>query len=74
MEQGVISYIKAKYQVFAIQKLIDYIDKGKPITNISIIEAMDMRVLSWEIVTTTTVKNRYRRAIFSDVQKKQEIA
>ena len=69
MDQGVIRSLKAKYQTKVIQKMIDAIDNDKTLPTISIIEAMQTLILTWNDVSTKAVQNCLRKAVFSDEDK-----
>ena len=66
MDQGVIRSLKAKYRQKVIRKIIDAIDKGNMIPNISILEGMKILTLSWEEVSISTFINCFSKAGFSD--------
>ena len=62
MDQGVIRSLKAHYETMSIKKLIEAIEKKKPLPEISILDAMQMLDLAWEKVTTKTVANCFEIA------------
>ena len=75
MDQGVIRSLKSKYRIRVIQKIITAIDQGKQVTQtsqISILEAMKMLVLSWSEVTATTIANCFSKAGFSQNVSSEE--
>ena len=57
MDQGVIRSLKAHYKTMSIKKLIEAIEKKKPLPEFPILDAMQMLDLAWGKVTTKTVVN-----------------
>ena len=57
MDQGVIYFLKARYRTKVVQKLVEAIDGNKTLSNISVLDAMKMLILSWDEVTDKTVRN-----------------
>ena len=55
MDQGVIRSLKAHYKTISLKKLIEAIEKKKPLPEFSILDAMQMLDLGWGKVTTKTV-------------------
>ena len=55
MDQGVIRSLKAHYKTMSIEKLIEAIEKKKPLPEFSILCAIQMLDVVWGKVTTKTV-------------------
>ena len=47
MDQGVIRSLKAHYKTMSIKKLIEAIEKKKPLPEFSVLDAMQMLDLAW---------------------------
>ena len=62
MDQGVIRSLKAHYKTMSIKKLIEPIEKKKPLPEFSILDPMQMLDLAWGKVTTKTVVNYIEKA------------
>ena len=62
MDQGVIRALKAFYCTNFVRPQIKYVDEGKTIPKINILQAMRMLVKSWDAVSINTVKNCFRKA------------
>ena len=62
MDQGVIRSLKAHYKTMSIKKLIEAIEKKKPLPEFSILNAMQMLDIAWGKVTTKTVGNCFEKA------------
>ena len=61
-DQGVIRSLKAHYKTISIKKLIEAIEKKKPLPEFSILDAMQMLDVAWGKVTTKTVANCLEKA------------
>ena len=62
MDQGVIRSLKAHYKTMSVRKLIEAIEKKKPLPELSILDAMQMLDLACGKVTTKTVVNCFEKA------------
>ena len=62
MDEGVIRALKAFYRTNDVRHQIKYIDVGKAIPNINILEAMRISFRLWNAVSSNTVKNCFRKA------------
>ena len=65
MDQGVIRSLKAKYRKNVVRKFIRSLDKNLGIPKISILNAMQMLVSSWNSVTTEAIVNCFRASRIS---------
>ena len=54
MDQGVIRSLNAHYKTMSIKKLIDTIEKKKPLPEFSILDAMQMLGVTWGKVYNQT--------------------
>ena len=61
-DQGVIRSLKAHYKTISIKKLIEAIEKKKPLPEFSILDAMQMLDVAWGKITTKTVVNCFEKA------------
>ena len=69
MDQGVTRSLKAHYRGRVIRRLCRALDKTKTLPKISILQAMKIRVSSWEAVSAQTIVNCFRKAgITSEAQ------
>ena len=62
MDHGVIRALKAFYRSNVVKRQFKYIDAGKEVPVISILEAMRVLVNSWEAVSINTVINCFKKA------------
>ena len=62
MYQGVIRSLKAYYKSLSVRKLIETIEKNKPLPEFSILDAMRMLDVAWGKVTKETVVNCFAKA------------
>ena len=62
VDQDVIRSLRAHYKRMSIKKLIEAIEKEKPLPKFSIRDAMQMLDLAWGKVTTKTVVNCFEKA------------
>ena len=62
MDQGVIRSLKAYYKSLSVRKLIEAIEKNKPLPAFSILDAMRMLDVVWGKVTKETVVNCFAKA------------
>ena len=56
MDQGVIGSLKAYYRSNLVKRQINFIDSGKQVPKINILEGMQILVKSWDAVSKDTVK------------------
>ena len=73
MDQGVIRSLKAHYKIMFIKKLIEAIEKKKPLPEFSILNAMQMLDLAWGKVTTKTVVNGFEKAEISKEKQSEAL-
>ena len=62
MDQGVIRSLKAYYKSLSVRKLIEAIERNKPLPEFSILDAMRMLDVEWGKVTKETVVNCFAKA------------
>ena len=62
MDQGVIRSLKAHYKTMSIKKLIEAIEKKKPLPEFSILDAIQMLEIARSKVKTKTVANCFEKA------------
>ena len=62
MDQGVIRALKAHNRSNLKRRQIKFIDSGKEVPKINILEGMQILVKSWDAVSTDTVKNCFKKA------------
>ncbi|XP_057297585.1 tigger transposable element-derived protein 4-like [Hydractinia symbiolongicarpus] len=62
MDQGVIRALKAYYRSNLVKRQIKFIDGGKEVPKINILEGMQILVKSWDAVSKDTVKNCFKKA------------
>ena len=62
MEKSVIRALKAFYRSNVVKRQLKYIDAGKEVPVINILEAMWVLVKSWEAVFINTVINCFKKA------------
>ena len=62
MDQGVIRSLKARYKTMSIKKLIEAIEKKKPLPEFSILDAIQMLEVARSKVKTKTVANCFEKA------------
>ena len=73
MDQGVIRLLKAHYKTMSIKKLIEAIEKKKPLAEFSIFDAMQMLDLAWGKVATKTVINCFEKAGISKEKQSEAL-
>ena len=69
MDQGVIRSLKAYYRSLALGRLVAAVDKGKPLPQFSILDAMKMLNIAWQKVKTSTIVNCFSKAGISEDQQ-----
>ena len=62
MDQGVIRALKAYYRSNVVKRQIKFIDAGKEVPKINILEGMQILVKSWDAVSKDTVQNCFKKA------------
>ena len=65
MDQGVIQSLKAHCKAMSIKKLVEAIEKKKPLPEFSLLDAMQILDVAWGKVTTKTVVNCFEKAVIS---------
>ena len=65
MDQGVIRSLKAYYKSLSFRKLIEAIEKNKPLPESSILDAVRMLDVAWGKTTKETVVNCFTKASIS---------
>ena len=73
MNQGVIRTLKAHYKTMPTEKLIEAIEKKKPLPEFSILDAMQMLDVAWGNVTTKTVANCFEKAGISKEKQSEAL-
>ena len=73
MDQGVIRSLKAYYKTMTIKKLIEAIEKKKPLPEFSILDAVQILDLAWEKVTTKTVVSCFEKARISKEKQSEAL-
>ena len=71
MHKGVIRSLKARYRTKVVQKMID---GNKSLSNISVLDAMKMLVLSWDEVTDKTMQNCFKKAGFCEIEEDDAVS
>ena len=71
MDQGTIRSLKAHYKTMSIKKLIEAIEKKKPLPEFSILDVMQM--LAWGKFTTKTVGNCFEKAGISKEKRSEAL-
>ena len=71
MDEEVIRALQAFYRTNVVRHQIKYIDAGRTIPKINILEAMRISVKSWDAVSSNTVKNCFRKA---GISKETQVA
>ena len=66
MDQGVIRSLKAHYRTKLVRKFLTDIELKRELTRISLIDAMNYLVQSWEIVSKETITNCFKKAGISE--------
>ena len=62
MDQGVIRSLKTYYKTMSIKRLIEAIEKKKPLPEFSILDAMQILDAAWAKVTTKIVVSSFEKA------------
>ena len=70
MNQGVIWSLKAHYKTMSMKKLIQAIEKKKPLPEFFILDAKQMLEVAWGKVRTKTIVNCFENLKF---QKKSNL-
>ena len=73
MDQGLIRSLKAHYKTMSIKKLIEAIEKKKPLPEFSIPDAKQMLDLAWAKVTTKTVVSSFEKAGISKEKQSEAL-
>ena len=66
MDQGVIRCLKAHYRRRLVRRMLQCLDKGKDLPKISILQALQILVASWNDVTEATIVNYFKKAKISE--------
>ena len=74
MDQGVIRSLKAYYKSLSVRKLIQAIEKNKPLPEFSILDAMRMLDVAWGKVTKETVVNCFAKAGISKEKQVESLS
>ena len=74
MDQGVIRSLKAYYKSLSARKLIEVIEKNKPIPEFSILDAIRMLDVTWGKVTKETVVNCFAKAGISKEKRVESLS
>ena len=74
MDQGVIRSLKAYYKSLSVRKLIEAIEKNKPLPEFSILDAMRMLDVAWGKVTKETVVNCFTKAGISKEKQAESLS
>ena len=61
MDQGVIRSLKAHYKTKAVHKYLTHIELGKPLPDISVLDAMNLFVQAWDYVSNETIINCFKK-------------
>ena len=73
MDQGVIRSLMAHYKAMSIKKLIEAIEKKKPLPEFSILDAMQMFEVAWGKVTTKIVVSCFEKARISKEKQSETL-
>ena len=73
MDQDVIRSLKVQYKTISIKKLIEAIDKKKPLPEFSILDAIQMLDVALGKVTTKTVVNCFEKAGISKEKQSEDL-
>ena len=73
MDQGIIRSLKAHYKTISIKKLIEAIEKKKPLPEFSILDAMQMFEVAWGKVTTKIVVSCFEKARISTEEQSETL-
>ena len=60
MDQGIIRSLKAQDRTISIRQFVVAVDAKKPLPQFTILEAMNMLVMAWNNVSTSTVIHCFR--------------
>ncbi|KAK7092862.1 hypothetical protein V1264_008545 [Littorina saxatilis] len=73
-DQGVIQNLKVFFRNTTLMKLVNHIDAGLPATDfkISLLDAVSELKMAWDKVTSTTIKNCFRKASFTRSEEPEE--
>ena len=71
MDQGIIRSLKAYYKALSVRKLINAIEKNKPLPEFSILDAMRMLDVAWGKVTAEAVGNCF---VIAGISKEKQAA
>ena len=74
MDQGVIRSLKAYYKSLSVRKLIEAVEKNKPLPEFSILDAMRMLDVAWGKVTKETVVNCFAKASISKDKQAESLS
>ena len=66
MDHSVIRSLKAHYRALSVQKLIDSIEKKKPLSEFSILDPMQMLDVAWGKVKTETICSCFAKGGISE--------
>ena len=70
MDQGVIRSLKAHYRTKVVHKYLTRIELGKPLPDISVLDAMNLLVQAWDYVSNETIINCFKKSgISTDAQE-----
>ena len=66
LDEGIIQSIKVHHRTATLMKPTTHIDDGKPTEdfNITLVEAMIMLKAAWDQVTSSAIRNCFRKACF----------
>ena len=74
MDRSVIRSLKAYYKSLSVRKLIEAIEKNKPLPEFSILDAMPMLDVAWGKVTKETVVNCFVKAGISKEKQVESLS
>ena len=70
MDQGVIRSLKAHYRPKVVRKYLTHVELGKPLPDISVLDAMNLLVQAWDYVSNETIINCFKKSgISTDAQE-----
>ena len=74
MDQGVIRSLKAKYRKNMVQKIIRSLQKNYALSEVLILNAMQILVSAWNAVSTENIVNCFRKSGISTANQEAAIA
>nr|XP_042904211.1 tigger transposable element-derived protein 4-like [Parasteatoda tepidariorum] len=72
MDQGVIKVFKQHYKMRLVKRMLEGLENTGELKKVNMLEAIELIVSAWELITPSAIANCFRKAGFSDGDTTEE--